>query len=61
MKLSEGGNALLVPFCFTWLPKTSKPETYTHGFLGQIQDLPSCYYKVALSVFTQLERALLNK
>lgn len=57
MKLSEGGSALLLPFCFTWLLHTSKPETYTHGFLGQIQDLPRHYYKVVLGVFAQLESA----
>lgn len=47
--------------CFTWLLNTSKPETYTHGILGQTQDLPGCNYKVALGVFAQLERTLLNK
>ncbi len=50
-----------MPRCFTWLLNTSKPEIYTHGFLGQTQDLPARYYKVALGVFAQLERTPLNK
>lgn len=58
MKLSEGGSALM-SFCFTWLLNT--PETYTHGFLGQIQNLPRRHYKVVLGVFAQLERAPQSK
>jgi len=61
MKLSEGGDALLMAAVFTWLLNTSKPEAYTQGFLGHTQDLPGRSNKMAMGVFAQLERASLDK